>query len=144
MWRWPVWRWRCEACVAVAVAVAWRSVLVRSSGRCWFDRPVGVGSIAPPRPDNTHTRSAADRPEGVQPIAPTTPARFIRSHNRSAADRTYGLTNINLIVCRFKKYDLNSTNPRLLLGIKQVAIRKSTPIKYPIPDMILTYDKYPL
>ena len=47
----------------------------------------------------------ARSPDGVCPIAPTTPARFIRSHNRSAADRTYGLTNINRVVCRFKKYD---------------------------------------
>ena len=68
--------------------------------------------------------SLPDRPMEFCPIAPITPARFIRSHNRSAADRTYGLTNINRVVCRFKKYDLNSTNPRLLLGNREVAIRK--------------------
>ena len=133
LWRWR-WRWRAGA-VAVAVSVAvwlwlwrWRCGCGGSIARSVFARsadgvcPIGRWSL-PDRP-----MEFARSPDGICPIGrwslPDRPMEFARSHNRSAADRTYRLTNINRVVCRFKKYDLNSTNPRLLLGIKQVAIRK--------------------
>ena len=49
---------------------------------------------------------------------------YCHQHHRSAADRPVGVTNSNLAVCKFKNQHSRSINPRLLLGNKQVAIRK--------------------
>lgn len=76
---------------------------------------------APPRP--VHPIALPDNHPAPAP-APTPPpgssdrpwGKIPHTRRRSAADRPYGLTNSNLVVCRFKKYDLNSINPRLLLG----------------------------